>query len=446
VRALEFITSQPWLITDEALQTILSLAERTALDPEALATREGRPLSNTRSVQMIEGAAVIPVVGPIFRYANLFTEISGATSTQVLATDFRTALDDVLVRAIVFDINSPGGTASGIHELANMIFEARGRKPIIAYGGGQVASAAYWIGSAADELVVDAISPVGSIGAKLSILDTSQRDAKAGVRQIEIVSSQSPDKVLDVNQDEGRAKVQKIVDDLAGVFVEAVARNRGVTTETVLADYGRGGMMVGQAAVDAGLADRLGSLDSVLSELIAARDPQRRSFIMATTSAKAGAAKGPITVSTTAELADAVAKGHTVEEISIKSVDVEAIKTEAHAAGLEAGKAELAAATTKAASDATAAERKRVMGLQGIAMKGFEPEIQKAIESGATVEATAVEVTKIARTRGTNLASQRNDAPDAVNHGGADAAAGSKKSWDKVKGRMNKKAQAKARA
>ncbi len=440
MRALEFITSQPWLITDEALQTILAISERSQVgDIDALNTRDGRPLSATRTVTMREGTAVIPVVGPIFRYANLFTEISGATSTQVLATDFRTALEDPLVRAIVFDINSPGGTASGINELANMIFEARGQKPIIAYGGGQVASAAYWIASAADELVIDAISPAGSIGAKLSILDTSGRDAKSGVRTIEIVSSQSPDKLMDVSNDEGRAKVQKIVDDLAGVFVEAVARNRGVEVETVLADYGRGGMMVGRSAVDAGLADRIGSLESVLTELAAARDPQRRSFIMATPTAQRQA-KGPIVVASTDELRTALTNGHTAEEITIASVDTAAIRAEGHAAGVAEAKAGNAEAVAKASADATAAERKRITGLQAIAMKGFEKEVQAAIDKGDSVETTAVAIAQAGKTRGATVASIAGDSPAAVRHGGAAPGEPQTKGWGKITGRMKKKA------
>src|SRR5690606_29965998 len=120
------------------------------------------------------------------------------------------------------------------------------------YAGGQMASAAYWLGSGALEIVVDRTAVLGSIGAIMTLIDERQRMEKAGVRTIQIVSSQSPDKVLDPDVDASKAKLQKIVDDLAGVFVSAVARNRGVDEETVLSDFGRGDVMVGQAAVDAG--------------------------------------------------------------------------------------------------------------------------------------------------------------------------------------------------
>jgi ClpP class serine protease len=55
------------------------------------------------------GTAVIPVRGPIFRYANLFTGISGATSLEVSAKDFGVALNDRAIEQIVLAVDRPGG-------------------------------------------------------------------------------------------------------------------------------------------------------------------------------------------------------------------------------------------------------------------------------------------------------------------------------------------------
>ena len=271
--ALTAISTSPWLIQAEALETILAIANRMG-DPEALQTKLGRRLDNTRTVQMVDGVAVIPISGPIFRYANIFTEISGATSTQVLATDIRTALDNPYVTGIVLDINSPGGEATGINELANLIHSAK--KPVVAYAGGTMASAAYWLGAAAGEVVADATAIVGSIGVVMSYLDTTERDKKSDVRRVEIVSSSSPDKRLDPNTDAGRAKVQAMVDALAEVFINSVAKFRGTTAEKVKSDFGRGGVLVGAQAKAAGMVDRIASLEAVIAEL-AGRLPAIRS-------------------------------------------------------------------------------------------------------------------------------------------------------------------------
>lgn len=161
------------------------------------------------------------------------------------------------------------------------------------------------------------------------------------------------------------------------------------------------------------------------------------------------AAKGPITVRTTTELRAAIDAGHSAEEITLESVDVEKIKADAVAAAQlewDAKKkteieAAAQAATDKATAAATKAERDRISGLQGIAMKGFEKEVQAAIDSGATVEATAVQITKLSKERGVSVTSLKAGAPGAVQHGGAapegGADGGSK--WGSIVSRFGKK-------
>jgi signal peptide peptidase SppA len=271
IDAFRLASSQPWAIEPDALRTVLQVAARTG-DPVALSTRLGRPLDNARNVEVRGDVALIPIRGPIFRHAGLFTEVSGATATGTLARDFQTALDNPAVRTIVFDIDSPGGEVTGIHELANQILAARGRKAIKAYIGGIGASAAYWIASAASEVIVAETAMVGSIGVVSSYVDTRERDAKNGIRQIDIVSSASPDKRLDPTSDAGRAALQRVVDSLGDVFVNSVARNRGVSAKKVIADFGRGFVMTGAYAVKAGMVDGLGSLEGVIAGK-AARQP-----------------------------------------------------------------------------------------------------------------------------------------------------------------------------
>ena len=266
MKAHHFIATQPWAILPAMLTTILDIAARET-DPEAVAAKLGRPLENTYQIEMRDGIAILPVTGAIMRYANLFSKVSGATSIELLATDFNQALHNPDVKAIVLNIDSPGGTVAGINEFAEMIYAARTQKPIVAYVSGMGASAAYWLASAADEIVIDATASVGSIGVVSVQQDDSERKAKAGVKEIQIVSSLSPRKRLDAATDTGRADVQALVDCIANVFFQTVARNRHVTTDAVLSDFGQGGLLVGSDAVKAGMADRIGSLEHLLTDL-----------------------------------------------------------------------------------------------------------------------------------------------------------------------------------
>ena len=282
MRAWNKATSEPWAITQPALETILEIAERENEKPEAVAARLGKELQNTHTVTERDGVAVIPVTGPLFRYANIFTAISGATSYEILAQDFAVALDNPDINAIILNIDSPGGEVNGCAELANMIFAARGKKPIIAYASGDAASGAYWIASAADQVVASETSGLGSIGV-VAVYRGAKPDKNAPTT-IEIVSSQSPFKRLNPESDEGRAKLQTRIDAMAEVFVNTLARNRGIEAAKVLEQFGGGDILIGAHAVNAGLADRIGSLEKLIAEFSASSNPAlQRGFLLPVT-------------------------------------------------------------------------------------------------------------------------------------------------------------------
>lgn len=373
INAFELAADRPWLMLPAALDTLLAIADRQGT-PEALEARLGRELDNARTVTLRDGVAIIPVTGPIFRYANLFTRISGATSTQVLATDLQAALDNPRVKSIVLNIDSPGGEANGINELAEMVFAARDKKRIVSYIGGTGASAAYWIAAASSEVVIDAIGLAGSIGAACEV---QLRQGGEGVKRYEIVSSNAPNKRPDLSTEEGRAKVGQTIDALGDVFASAVGRYLGVKPEAVPAMGDHGGLLVGAAAVKAGLAHRLGSLESVIAELAGSASNPPRKLTMST-------------VQTTAELRAAIEAGAdplTIEIAAAAPVDVEAVKAEA-----------------------ATAERARITGINALAAAGFEGEITAAIDDGLSVEAAALSLYKAAQDRGISLTSIKRDA------------------------------------
>jgi capsid assembly protease len=257
------LSGEPWAITETALQTILEIAARENESPQAVAAKLGRNLQNTYSVMERDGVAIIPVTGPLFRYANLFTAISGASSYELIARDFNVVLENPQIKGIILDIDSPGGEVNGVSELSNMVYAARGKKPVVAYASGDAASGAYWIASAADEIVVSETSALGSIG----VVGVYRGKNAAPNSDVEIVSSQSPHKRLDPQTDEGRARLQLRIDSMADVFIGAIARNRDVAGEIVQTHYGGGDVMIGARAVEAGLADRVGSLEQLIQEL-----------------------------------------------------------------------------------------------------------------------------------------------------------------------------------
>jgi ClpP class serine protease len=279
----------PWQMTAEALEACLSIAARDPLPedeiarrmhgPKALALRSGQRRDDSRRMTMQDGVAIIPIDGPIYRYADVFTSASGGVTTESLALDFGRAMDDPAIAAVLFVANSPGGEVTGVGELASAIYQARGRKPIGAYVEGYGASATYRLISGADVIIADPDAKIGSIGTIMGMADPTGRPSY----RIDFVSKQSPKKRPDVTTDEGRAIVQAMVDRLTDVFVAQVALHRGMSEADVLAI--EGGMLIGQDAVDAGLADQLGSEESAIRMLAMGAIPTRRSIFMAQPSA-----------------------------------------------------------------------------------------------------------------------------------------------------------------
>lgn len=403
-RVLDFAMRHPWAITREWLDLIVAVATRENGDVEAIERELGRPLANTREVTVRDGIAIVPVTGPLFRYANVFTRLSRATSFEELATDIGEALRSPEVNGILLHIDSPGGQVNGTEETAELIYRARQEKPIHAHVSGQGQSGGYWIASAASSISVGATGIMGSIGAVLTVVDTSSADAKNGVRTLEIVSSQSPKKRLDPFSDEGRSELQTLIDDMAQVFIDTVARNRGVSPEVVLEDFGQGGSFVGQAAVEAGLADRVSTLEDAIAEMSRAHR-SGRSFV-----AGAAAKGGPVTREgtmpgkTQAPAADGApamtwenAKEHFAAEIDAEVQARVAAKVE------EERKA--------ARAEGANAERARILAIQDLAIEGAEAVIAECVKDAeCTVEKAALRLVEWQKKARASEGDKRKDA------------------------------------
>lgn len=270
-RVLRTISGEVWAIQPDWLQSIWRIAQGGG-DLEAAAHRRAQlaedEFETTAEMTIQDGVARIPLFGPTFPRANLMTELSGATSLRHFAMQLAQALEREDVRQILLEVDSPGGVVPGVDETAQLIAEANARKPVTAYVVGAAASAAYWLVSAAGEIVTAATGELGSIGVVAAVAVQEEPDAN-GMRGIEIVSSNAPDKRPDPRTDDGRATILDRLDAIERIFIDRVAANRGVSREAVIRDFGGGGLLTGADAVAAGMADRVGTLDSTIGELAA---------------------------------------------------------------------------------------------------------------------------------------------------------------------------------
>jgi len=287
---IQYVTSTPWAILPAKLGVILDAlaflaagGEYSEAEIAAITGAAARPPAPVSS-----GVAVLPLVGTIAQRAGSLEASSGGVSTERFAQAFRQALSDPAVGAIVIDVDSPGGDVHGVDELSSEVFHARGQKPIVAVANSLAASAAYWIATAADELVVTPGGEVGSIGVFAAHVDESEWYRSQGIKPTLISAGRykvegNPYEPLG---DAAREAIQERVDAYYDMFVRAVARNRGVGVQAVRGGFGEGRVVGAKRAVELGMADRVGTLVETVAQL--ARRP------LGTLGRTAGLFAGPI--------------------------------------------------------------------------------------------------------------------------------------------------------
>lgn len=277
-RILRAFQSTVWAIQREKLDALVGLLELRArgqaIDPESTGVVEaGRPEAASRRDRTVRpkggDIAVIPLFGTIAQRLSGMDAMSGGASIERFTAAFDRAVNDDAIGGIVLQVDSPGGSVYGVEEASQKIHDARGTKRIVAVADSLMASAAYYIGSAADELVITPSGEAGSIGVFGVHFDFSRFLANEGIKPTIIKAGEHK---AEGNQfeplgDEALEHMQEQVNDYYDLFVDAVARNRGVSREAVLTGFGQGRTFTAQRAVEAGLADRVAPFEAVLDEV-----------------------------------------------------------------------------------------------------------------------------------------------------------------------------------
>lgn len=267
----------PLLIARPKLDVILH-----AVGPRLLGTGALLPLEQPAAAQQDvvvtpQGIALVPVVGTLVARSGWVDAASGLTSYPELAAGITEAMADPAIRAVLLEVDSPGGEVGGLFDLVETVRElkASAGKPLWAVASEAALSAAYAIASAADRLWVTRTGEVGSIGVVAAHLDASGADAQAGHRWSFVHAGA---RKIDGNpheplSDRARAEIQADVDGLYEQLVTLVARNRKLNSEVVRAT--EAAVYRGARGVELGLADVVGTAATALVELTRSMQPKR---------------------------------------------------------------------------------------------------------------------------------------------------------------------------
>ena len=268
----------PLLIARPKLDVILSvLGSRIGLPDLDMAMPLPMPRQSATSGQA--GIAVIPVVGTLVRRSMGIEAASGLMSYGEIEARLDAALADPQVAGILLDLDSPGGEASGVFDLAERIRAASTIKPIWAHANDAAYSAAFAIAAACQRLTLSQTAGVGSIGVIALHVDQSVKDAKDGLNYTAVFAGShkndfSPHEPL---TPQATTALQTEVDRLYDIFVNQVGQMRGIDPDAVRAT--EAGLFYGEQAVAAGLADAVMPFDAVMTEFtdaLAAKQPLAR--------------------------------------------------------------------------------------------------------------------------------------------------------------------------
>lgn len=411
------------------------LTARAVLPAEMFTTRRGE--RSDRGYRVVDGVAVISAMGGLVHRTKLAADSSLLIGYNDLAADLEDALAKADVHAIALVFDSPGGEVSGAFELAERIYAARGHKPLVAVADGMAASAAYLAASAADEVVVSATSYVGSIGVVMRHVDFSRALANDGITVSHIFAGEHK---IDGNPyqplpDAVRNALQADIEGLYQMFVQAVAKHRGLDEQAVRDT--RAGVYRGVAAVAARLADRIGTVDAVVAELAARRNhavaaavgislqPWETSMSHASANAAAAAPAAPADATTTTAATTAVAAPTAPATASQADLD------KARAEGAAAERARVAAITghPNAAANPGITQQCIATGLSAEQAKGFLDAAPAAATTTASAQAGNQFAAAMAAMGNPNVSGVEAAAPDSA-AATAQAAAG----WGKAFG------------
>ncbi|MBC8722125.1 S49 family peptidase [Paraburkholderia sp. 31.1] len=227
----------------------------------------GEP-ADDRAYEVIQGIAVIPVQGTLVQKLGTLHPYSGMTGYDGIRANLATALADDSVRAIVLDIDSPGGEVAGCFDLTDAIYGARGIKPLYAILTECAFSAAYALASACDRVIVPRTGGTGSVGVIVAHVDFSKALTDAGLTVTLITYGERKADGSEYRplSDEAYARIKADVDSVGELFVATVARNRGLTVAQVRDT--QAATFLGAGSVDTGFADAVMSPDAAFLALL----------------------------------------------------------------------------------------------------------------------------------------------------------------------------------
>ena len=267
---LHALYEEPWLISAEMHSQLCEIVKAhisgKAHAPEGRVAEFAEANGKLPELTVVAGIAVVNMVGVIGKRVGMMEKSSGVMDVDDFTEQIQIALDRDDVKGILIDINSPGGTITGVPEAADMIMEANTIKPVVAFTDTLMASAAYWMGVGAEAVVATKSASIGSIGVFSAILDSSKAFELEGLKQE--LFKEGKFKAMGMPgialTDEQKKHVQDRTTMIYNWFTSSVVESRGTVGEGSM----EGQTFRGQEAREMNLIDQVGDKEDAFDLLL----------------------------------------------------------------------------------------------------------------------------------------------------------------------------------
>lgn len=301
-----YLSGRPMFMLPEDFHTKLSaIAPRLGLQPRAMDDDEGQSVAEIKRSALMQrlativeaehvdvgdgmgeygrtrdGIAVISLVGAFTNRYDWFSALCGFCSYDVAKAVFTAAIDDPAVKAVLLDIDSPGGEAAGMLDCADLIRAGSAVKPTWASANTLAASAGFGLAAAAGRLTLPRLATVGSVGVVGIHVDQSGYDKEMGLKYTPIYSgAQKIDGWGHAALDkDALARIQARFDESRRKFADAIANFRDISIDSVMAT--EAGVFDDDAAVEIGFADAVSSFEETLFDLTDQIKPRRSGTVI----------------------------------------------------------------------------------------------------------------------------------------------------------------------
>lgn len=252
-KALERL-SEPWLTTESTYANIKQTILTEDINPEQI-------LQDEQPFESANGIALVSLKGLMVKHPTPMEQLLlGATCTASFTSQIEQLIGNPSVSGVMLDLDSGGGSVQGVIEASQAVEKLTKEKPVVAFTDGLMASACYWIGSQASDIIASPSSRIGSIGVYMPVADYTEQYAKAGIKMDVIRNKEGVHKGAGLEgtklTDTQRARMEEEVQEIFNEFKSAIQAKREVKDDAM-----QGQAFIAKSAVESGLIDAIGSFE-----------------------------------------------------------------------------------------------------------------------------------------------------------------------------------------